>query len=306
MQEPDGVLPFYLTGSPQSSTAVISGRLARLSGPVSSILSRHAWPDAVNEVAAEAMALASCLSSQMKFEGVFTLQAKGDGPLKTLFADVTHAGDLRSYAAFDEQAVADIPCSAPAVLPRLMGSGYMAFTIDQQSAARPDGQRYQGIVELDGPHLGDAAHLWFKNSEQLASVFLTAAAPSETGWRAAAIMLQSIAASGGTGQTQQDSLDIWHDAVSFFSSVKRAELLDADLSSEQLIWRLFHLLGPHIQPLRPIQDKCRCSADKVEGMLRGLAEAERRELADEQGQLVVECEFCKTTRSYSQDQLAAL
>ncbi len=92
---------FYLTGSPQSSRAVISGRLARLSGPVSSILSRHAWPDAVNEVAAEAMALASCLSSQMKFEGVFfTLQAKRDGPLKTLFADVTHAGDLRSYAAF--------------------------------------------------------------------------------------------------------------------------------------------------------------------------------------------------------------
>lgn len=306
MQEPDGVLPFYLTGSPQGSTAVISGRLARLSGPVSSILSRHAWPDAVNEVAAEAMALASCLSSQMKFEGVFTLQAKGDGPLKTLFADVTDAGDLRSYAAFDEQALAGIPCSAPAVLPRLMGSGYMAFTIDQQSAARPDGQRYQGIVELDGPHLGDAAHLWFKNSEQLASVFLTAAARSDSGWQGAAIMLQSIAASGGSSQAQTGADEIWHDAVSFFSSVKRAELLDPDLSPEQLIWRLFHMLGPHIQPLRPVRDKCRCSAEKVEGALRGLAEADWQELADDEGLLVVECEFCKTARSYSQDQLAAL
>ncbi len=123
---------------------------------------------------------------------------------------------------FDEQALTDVGCSAPAVLPRLMGSGYMAFTIDQQSAARPDGQRYQGIVELDGPHLGDAAHLWFKNSEQLASVFLTAAARSETGWRAAAIMLQCIAASGGSGQAEESAPDIWHDAVSFFSSVKRS------------------------------------------------------------------------------------
>ena len=57
---------------------------SRLAAPVNSILARHDYPDAVSEMTAEAMALAACLSTTLKFDGVFTLQAKGDGAVKTL------------------------------------------------------------------------------------------------------------------------------------------------------------------------------------------------------------------------------
>ena len=82
---------------------LIRGRLARLFDPASTILSRHDYPDSVSELCAETMALAACLSTTLKFDGVFTVQAKGDGAVKTLFADVTSDGHIRSYAAFDDQ-----------------------------------------------------------------------------------------------------------------------------------------------------------------------------------------------------------
>ena len=91
------VVPFYLTGEVASQSApIIRGRLARLFSPAASILDRHAYPNNVSEVCAEMMGLAACLSTTLKFEGVFTVQAKGDGAVKTLFADVTSDGHIRS------------------------------------------------------------------------------------------------------------------------------------------------------------------------------------------------------------------
>ena len=66
-------------------------------------LQRHQYPAAVASLQAEALAIAACLSTFMKFDGVFTCRP-GDAFVKTLFADVTSAGALRGYAAFDETA----------------------------------------------------------------------------------------------------------------------------------------------------------------------------------------------------------
>lgn len=298
------VLPFYLTGSDEETTPRIRGRITRLAAPVQSILARHNYPDAVSEMTAEAMALAACLSTTLKFDGVFTLQAKGDGAVKTLFADVTDTGAMRAYAAFNAEAVKDMKQGLPAILPKMMGGGYMAFTVDQQATA----QRYQGIVELDGPHLGDAAVAWFKNSEQLGASVLTAAQKTDEGWVASALMLQQIAADGGTGPaiSAEDAGDLWHTAMVLQSSVERGELLDVQLPLENLLYRLFNAMGPRTTDMRPIADKCRCSSDKVESMLLGLAEDDVSSLADETGKLVVDCEFCKISRVYTQEQLSAM
>ena len=298
------VVPFYLTGEASGlSTPLIRGRLARLFSPTASILRRHAYPDSVSEVCAEMMGLAACLSTTLKFEGVFTVQAKGNGAVKTLFADVTSNGHIRSYAAFDDQQVAQISASSPAVLPRLMGSGYVAFTIEQAATANGgSGHRYQGIVELDGPHLGDCAVAWFKNSEQLAAHVITVAEKTGSGWQSAALFLQQIAKEGGRDQLTQSlaSLeDEWHTAMVLMSSAKKAELLDPTLPPDELLFRLFHANGLHIQPARPMSDHCRCSAEKVETMLQSLSSEQRLEMSDETGHLVVNCEFCKTTRSYN-------
>ena len=299
----DIVLPFYLTGEAGSAPR-IRGRLARLTSSVDGILSRHHYPDIVSGLCAETMALTSVLSSMMSFEGVFTVQAKGDGAVKTLMADMTDQGDMRCYAAFGDDEMLQSAYEGPALLPRLAGSGYMAFTVDHQITKR----RYQGIVELDGPHLGDAASAWYKNSEQLSTLVMTIAQKTATGWVASALLLQQIATSGGKKEDDDlykqpdeldaESLDLWHTAMTLCSSVKSEELLDTNLPLSDLVYRLFHTLGAHSQTTRPISDKCRCSPEKVEVMLDGLTAEQKASLADDNGQLVVSCEFCKTDRHF--------
>jgi len=298
------VLPFYLTGEEAGATApLVRGRLARLFAPCQSILRRHDYPDSVAELCAEAMALAACLSTTLKFDGVFTMQAKGDGAVKTLFADVTSKGHLRSYAAFDAEAVARHDIGQPSVVPRLMGGGYMAFTVDQNPALGDKGHRYQGIVELEGMYLGDCAISWFRNSEQLAAQTITAAVKTNQGWQAAALFVQQIAGEGGAlAGLSADSLAAhWHTVMVMMGSVTRDELLAPGLSSAQLLYRLFHAHGLHLQPARPVRDKCRCSDQKVEQMLASLSPEQLSELCDDDGSLSVDCEFCKASRFYHLD-----
>lgn len=299
----DMILPFYLTGEAGDAPR-IRGRLARLHHSADGILQRHDYPDKVAGLCAETMALTSVLSAMMSFEGVFTVQAKGDGAVKTLMADMTHDGAMRCYAAYGDDEILSGDYQGPAMLPRLAGSGYMAFTVDHQVTNR----RYQGIVELDGPHLGDAATSWYKNSEQLMTLVMTIAEKTADGWVSSALLLQQIATSGGKSDDeslykQPDEMDaqtqdLWHTAMTLCSSVKSEELLDTNLPLADLIYRLFNSLGAHIQPERHVMDKCRCSPEKVEVMLDGLSAEQRSSLADENGQLVVNCEFCKTERSF--------
>ena len=299
------VVPFYLTGETAGQSApLIRGRLARLFSPAASILNRHAYPDSVSAVCAEMMGLAACLSTTLKFEGVFTIQAKGDGAVKTLFADVTSNGHIRSYAAFDDHHTGWLNTLGSAVLPRLMGSGYVAFTVDQAAAKGDLGHRYQGIVELEGPHLGDCAVAWFRNSEQLAAHVITVAQKTCSGWQSGALFLQQIAKEGGQIKENLSSTlleDEWHTAMMLMSSVQKTELLDSNLRPNELLFRLFHANGLHVQPFRPLFDHCRCSAEKVELMLQSLSPKERMDMSDETGHLIVNCEFCKIIRSYHRD-----
>ena len=302
------ILPFYLAGEAGDS-ALIRGRLASVGGPATSILDRHGYPDAVAGLQAEALAIAACLSTFMKFDGVFTLQAKGDGYVKTLLADMTSGGALRGYAAFDEenapQIGADMISGMSASVPTLLGSGYVAFTVDQGG----ENGRYQGIVELSGETLGDAAMAWFANSEQVDSHIVAAARKGETGWMASALMVQRVASDGGRapvvdkavgdkvagGRSVQD--DAWDTAEMLLRSVTRDELVDPELAAEDLVFRLFNALRPHVAPAQPVKDQCRCSPEKVEAVLEQMSREELADLVADSGMIEVTCEFCKTMRA---------
>jgi molecular chaperone Hsp33 len=304
------ILPFYLADG-SSDVALIRGRMASVGQTATDIIARHAYPDLVGRLQAEALALAACLSSTLKFDGVFTLQAKGDGMVRTLFADITEAGDMRGYCALDDTAdnLAEItlaqPDDTPVNIVPLMGTGYIAFTVDDNVT----GGRYQGIVELDGPHLGDAAMRWFENSEQLDTMVLCAAGKTATGWQASALMLQRIATAGGDivsgDDAQRASDDAWHTAKTLLASVTRRELIDPDLTPDQIIFRLFNSMAPHVAPARPVQDKCRCDVQKIETMLAQLSADDIEDLADPDGALAITCEFCKTERLFNKSDLPA-
>ena len=264
----------------------------------------------VGRLQAEALALAACLSSTLKFDGVFTLQAKGNGLVRTLFADITGAGNLRGYCALneDQSQLAAMQLAQPNddainIVP-LMGDGYIAFTVDDAA-----GGRYQGIVELNGPHLSDAAMRWFENSEQTDTMVLCAADTGNSGWQASALMLQRLATEGGDAVSATGakvaSDDAWHTAKTLLSSVTRCELLDPALAPEEIIFRLFNSMAPHVAPVRVVADQCRCDVQKIESMLTQLSVDDVNDLADADGALHITCEFCKTEREFNKSDLPA-
>ena len=304
------ILPFYLAEG-SSDVALIRGRMASVGAAASTIIERHNYPDLVGRLQAEALALAACLSSTLKFDGVFTLQAKGDGLVRTLFADITKAGDLRGYCALDEDQsqLAALQLAQPNddavhIVP-LMGGGYIAFTVDDDAT----GGRYQGIVELNGPHLSNAAIRWFENSEQTDTMVLCAADTGSSGWQASALLLQRIATEGGdtvsTTGARVVSDDAWHTAKTLLSSVTRSELLDPALTPEEIIFRLFNSMAPHVAPARAVTDQCRCDVQKIKSMLTQLSVDDVNDLADADGALHITCEFCKTERVFYKSDLRA-
>ena len=122
-------------------------------------------------------------------------------------------------------------------------------------------------------------------------------------------MLQRIAVEGGNGDAmtwsdasaRAKSDDAWYTAKTLLGSVTRDELLDPALSPENIVFRLFHTMAPHSAPARPVADQCRCNVEKIEAVLQQLAADEVEDLADEDGNLTITCEFCKTERAYHKD-----
>ena len=123
-------------------------------------------------------------------------------------------------------------------------------------------------------------------------------------------MLQRIALEGGKSENDVAARtpcdDAWHTAKTLFGSVTREELLDPALTPENIIFRLFNSMAPHSAPAHPVADQCRCNAKKIEAMLRQLPADEVEDLADEDGNLTITCEFCKTARAYHKDAIPSV
>jgi len=288
--EASGVLPFLLDAGP--SRAAMRGRLVRIDAVASSILARHGYPGGVAELTAEAMALGAALASTMDYEGIFTLQASGDGLIRTLFADVTSDGAVRGYASAADSTPDLDHCGDPAPILDLMGAGYLAFTVDQG-----DQGRYQGIVPIEAPDLAAVSLRYFRDSEQIDTAILVAARLSRAGgWHAASLLLQRIPEVGGKDGTRlADDIgdDHWHTACTLMATCSRDELCDPALAPDVLLHRLFHEMGVTALPFRSLRDECRCSPERVDRMLATLSVEERRELADDDDMITVACEFCK-------------
>jgi molecular chaperone Hsp33 len=290
---PSAIRPFYLEGAPAR------GRLVRLGPLADAVLSRHAMPAPVTALLGEALALTAGLASALKFKGSFSLQARGDGPVSMLLADCTAESALRGYAKADAEAVASLDPHPSAA--RLLGAGHLAFTVDQG----PDMERYQGIVPLEGASLADLTHTWFRTSQQVEAAVKLAAAPTEHGWRAAALLLERIAFEGGEARvkgTPEEEDEAWRTAVTLAGSATTAEMLDEGLAPDRLLWRLFHELAPKVQPSRPVSFGCRCTRDRIGRILAGFG-GEDLDHMSEAGHITVTCEFCNVDFRFSRGEV---
>lgn len=287
----DLILPFQVAGG------AVRGRLVRLGPAVTEILAGHAYPPAVGRLLSETLALAAVLAGSLKYDGVFTLQAQGNGPVSLLVADVTSAGDLRGYARFDAEALAQ---AAGDTVPALLGTGYLAFTVDQG----PKTERYQGIVELTGATLAECAKQYFTQSEQLDTEVMIASTP-EPAPKAAALMIQRMPGSqpGAPILTVDESAEAWRTATILLASLTEAELLDPALDAGQVPYRLFHGEGLQMWEAKALRAQCRCSEGKIASALRSIPRAEIEALKDAAGQVAITCEFCRTVYAFDDQAL---
>ncbi len=272
----------------------LRGRLVRMGPLADEVLSHHDYPEAVAGLLGEALALVSVLSSMLKFDGVFTLQTKGDGPVGMLVADMTAAGELRGYAEFDEDRLAALAASGaetPAAR-ALMGNGYIAFTVDQGAHT----ERYQGIVELTGDSLEDCVQHYFRQSEQLKTAVKLAAGPVDGAWRAGGLLLQQLpeaeaAERALAPEPATDQEDHWRRAVVLMASCSDQELLAPGLPANDLLYRLFHQEQVRVYRPRPLVKGCRCSRARLARILGSLPQDEVVDMKVEDA-VVMTCQFC--------------
>lgn len=284
----------------QIESSNLRGRVARLGSTLDEILARHAYPEPVARLLGETIVLATALAGMLKYDGIFTLQTKGDGPIRLMVADVTSTGDIRGYAQFDEGRLASTDAGAGAV-PSLLGTGYLAFTVDQGE----DTERYQGIVELAGDELTDSIQHYFRQSEQLATGLRVAVRRDAGGWHGGVLLLQRMPEEGGEPMPSSDTEDDWRRAMVLMSTLTPEELTDAGLPVNGLLYRLFHEEGVRVWPPSPVRAGCRCSRERVETVLRSLPRAELDELKVND-EIRVTCEFCSTTYGFDDADLGRL
>ncbi|MBA3941680.1 MAG: molecular chaperone Hsp33 [Sphingopyxis sp.] len=268
----------------------IRGRLVRLGPTLNTILGAHSYPPVAEKLLAEALVLTVLLGSTLKAEGgQMTLQAQtGGGPVELLVCDY-RGGELRGYLKFDAERLAEV--GPDPTLFALFGEGFLAITFDQETT----GERYQGIVPLEGSSIGDAAEHYFEQSEQIPSLIkLAARHDAEAGCVAGGLLLQHLP----EGEVGRDRLHVRHDhpewehARTIAATLKAEELTDPAHSLETLAWRLFHEDEVRVEPGTFVSRGCRCSTDYFAGVLAQFPEGERQDMADEAGNIVVDCAFC--------------
>jgi molecular chaperone Hsp33 len=276
-QEPDSLHRFVF------ERLGVRGELVRLDASFRAVLDRHPYPDPVQRPLGEALAAVMLLTATLKFEGSLILQAQGEGPLRTLVAQGTHQRTIRGLARWDGD---DLPDADPdGDLERLFGTGRLVLTLDPDN-----GERYQGIVPLEGRSLGDAIEAYFSQSEQLPTRLWLAV----DGGSAVGLMLQRT-----PGGSVDD--DGWNRTTLLADTVTDHELLG--LPAMDLLRRLFHEEDVRLFEREPVAFRCGCSRGRIAETLRALGRVEVDAMIDEMGAIDVTCEFCN--RDYSFDAVDA-
>lgn len=279
----------------------VRGRIVRLGETIDAILSAHAYPEPVAALLGEACALAALVGSSLKFEGRLIVQAQGDGPVRYVVADYDTDGHMRGYCRFDEDEVAAASQGFARPGARsLLGQGVFVMTLDRG----PDFERTQGITPIEGESLSLAAEHYFQQSEQIPTKVRLAVGSVVTdegaAWRAGGALIQLIAGDEARGSTEE----AWDRSRALFQTLADDELLDPTITPETLLYRLFHEDGVRLEDARALVAQCRCSRERIAGVLTSFDPAERAEMVEADGKIRVTCEYCATVYELAPEEIA--
>ena len=304
----DRALPFQVEGLD------VRGRVVTLGPSLDAILQRHEFPVPVKRLVGEAAVLASLLATSLKDVGRFILQTQTDGPVSMIVVDVRTPGQIRATASYDKNAVAEAAAGGRADPAILLGRGTLAMTVEQGRTQ----QRYQGYVPLQAESLEEAAHTYFRQSEQIPTRIRLAVAEmyerdagggARQSWRAGGIIGQFLPVSeermrrrdlsagdapeGAETVDEEADDDAWVEAQALIDTVEDHELTDPAIAAERLLYRLFHERGVRVFEPISLEENCSCSRERIEQVLVQMTPEEIAE-ASPDGSIEVRCEFCGT------------
>jgi len=260
----------------------IRGVVCGLKQTCNDCFENHDYPIVIKQILGEMLAAISLLSSNLKFEGRISLQAIGKGNVGLLLAECTHDLDLRAIARYEDE------LSPDAGFVDLMQEGQVVITVEPKK-----GQRYQGVVPLEGDSLSACLENYFVSSEQLPTqVHLVS-----DGETASGMLLQVLPAEG----TAEDD---WERISHLAATLKSEELLNLD--NETLLYRLFHEEQCRLYEPDALRFKCTCSRERSEASLKLVGKNELLDVIEERGQIDVNCQFCNTHYRFDSADVEAL
>ncbi len=250
----------------------IRGEVVSLNSSYVDALAAHDYPETVKRLLGELIASAVLLSSTLKFEGLLTLQARGEGPLTLLMVECTDRKTFRAVAQFQDD-IAEAP------LQELLGKGSLVITVDPVK-----GNRYQGIVPLEKETLAASLEDYFAQSVQLQTRIWLACDGDSCG----GLLLQALPASEQTSSTVRS--ESWSRVTTLAATVQGAELLE--LEHETLLIRLFHEEAVRVFAMEPVHFACTCSQERSARIISTLDQKEIASIIEEEGRVAMDCQFC--------------
>jgi len=273
----DIIKPFML------ENGLFRGSFISADDAISKMMENHTYPSVVQSYLAQTALLAIALSAGIKYDGVFSLQIKGNGPISTLFCDVTTDYKIRGYAVYDsERLTGDLSDMAEAV-----GTGQMLFSVAQIGQ-----EPYQGVVALTGNSLTDTVKSYFKLSEQINTDIVLRQHKNES----RLIIVQQMPDKQGI--TAEEKADLWETVSVLLNSVKDVELFSDKLTPDEILFRLFHANELTVFPDNIPSFECRCYRDKMFNFLKKLPPEERETLYQDDT-ITAGCQFCNEQYIFS-------
>jgi len=263
----------------------IRGHLVHLDASWRAVIEHRDYPGVIRKALGEAVVASLLLPATIKFAGVLPLQLQGPDAVQLLLAKCTSGLGVRGLARYREDLESGETTGG---LHRLIGTGNLTVTLESDDGS----QRYQGIVPITGARLADSLQIYFENSEQLPTLLWLYA--DEDG--AAGMLLQRLpgersAQAPGTAAPDPAAIDdAWRRVQLIGATLTPKEL--RSLADAEIVRRLFNEDDVRIFEPAPVYFRCRCSRDRVSGMLQGLGEAETRSILAERGEVEVRCDFC--------------
>lgn len=250
----------------------VRGSLVHLTQTWRRMLRDHQYDALVAETLGHSAAATALIAQSLKFRGSVTLQIQRGDVLKMLVMQSTDELELRGMAMVDTG-------SSASDFDALTRNAVCAVTVD--NGDRP----YQGIVEVDGTSLAASLEHYFARSAQVPSHLALVADQQVAG----GILLQQVPGAA-------IDADDWRRLHYLVATLGCRDF--ADDAGIELIGKLFAEDDVRVYQPRPVTFRCRCSARKIEDVLKMIGEAEARETLAEQRRIEVVCEYCGRRRIF--------